>query len=168
MRVFVALLPSLASIEKIKPLCVEGFPSHHASDLHMTLYFLGKSSHEQVLALMGELASSTMHKAVKWRVDRQGWFPSERQPKVWALHGNMGESLQQGLDQLASLPSLILAREFRPHVTLNPCGPSVNTTTMSQNMVCFKGEIIFDRLALMQSVSGGATRYQTLWQRELV
>lgn len=167
MRVFVALLPSLASIEKIKPLDVQGLPFHHVSDLHMTLYFLGRRSQQQVLALMSELESCFMQVAVKWQFDAQGWFPNEQQAKVWALKGGMSPSLQECISHLSRLPSLEIARTFRPHMTLSPFPPNAIGLTMLENNVCIQGEVIFDRLALMQSVAGGVTRYQTLWQREL-
>lgn len=168
MRVFVALLPSLASIEKIKPLGVQGSAFHHVSDLHMTLYFLGRRSQKQVLALISELESCSMQMAVKWQFDAQAWFPNDQQAKVWALQGGMSPSLQEGISHLSRLPSLEISRTFRPHMTLSPFPPNAIGLTMLENNLCSQGEVIFDRLALIQSVTGGATRYQALWQRELV
>lgn len=106
-----ALEPATDAVRWVKP---EG--------MHLTLKFLGETPQEKLEAISARLAAVHIAEPVEMRFRRLGFFPNERQPRVFWVGieatPNLAELAAQVETELAALGFPREKRAFVPHLTL--------------------------------------------------
>jgi len=128
MRLFVAVNPPLEIKEKIKRLeadlkkCDLAAKWVKAENIHLTLKFLGEVGAEKIPSIKQAMEKvAGQFKAFEANMDGFGFFPSERNPRVFFVKTNQEEILKDVYRKLeAALKALGFAPEdkFKSHLTL--------------------------------------------------
>lgn len=92
------------------------------ASLHVTLKFIGETPEENLEPIAERLATVETSSPVELRFGRVGFFPHERQPRVFwvgiAATPNLAELVAQVETELAGLGISPEKRPLRPHLTL--------------------------------------------------
>jgi RNA 2',3'-cyclic 3'-phosphodiesterase len=124
MRVFVALWPERDVAERLYRLGLDLHALHvrarlmRATQLHLTLAFIGELPDERLEPLAAQLAA-LQHTRSVWTIDRLGCFPRAR--VIWAGGENTAplQALSQQVRDLLDAQDVRFDRKaFAPHVTL--------------------------------------------------
>jgi len=128
MRLFVALdvAPEIHAavrelIEELRPL-VHGARWVETEGTHITLKFIGETPEQKVGAISRQLAAIHSGSPVEMRFHGLGFFPNERQPRVFWVAIEATPNLAELADDIeAGLEAVGIPREqraFHPHLTL--------------------------------------------------
>jgi len=145
---------------------------------HLTLHFLGDSSHE-IIPKLGQVLSSLKMHPFTLKVEKTGVFPSLHNIKVLWVGISEGsaelQSLQKQLSEpLAALGYTIESRPFTPHLTIGrvkfikPDQKSAIQKTLNQSAQLIFGSQQITEIHLMQStLTPQGSIYQSLITQEL-
>ena len=128
MRLFVAidLTPEVRAalgelLDKLRP-ATDAVRWVNPEAMHVTLKFIGDTPAEELGLIRARLAAVHTNASVEMRFRRLGFFPNERQPRVFWVGIEATENLAELAAQVeAELAALAIAREarpFAPHLTL--------------------------------------------------